>query len=109
MFLLKRGEAQPLGEMVEPDTPSVLKGDALKPYSIEPPYEGTSGRRLALARWLTQPNHPLTARVMMNRLWRHTLVGDCGHGVELRQDRRPPRIPSCSIGWPYSSSSRDGV
>jgi hypothetical protein len=48
-----------------------LKRDALKPYEPAPPFEGTTGRRLALARWLTQPNHPLTARVMVNRLWRH--------------------------------------
>ena len=70
VFLLTRGEAQQLGEVVEPDTLSILKGSALKPYSVEPPYEGTSGRRLALARWLTQPDHPLTARVMMNRVWK---------------------------------------
>lgn len=71
VFLLKRGEAQMLGEPVQPQVPSILHRADLKSYQAVPPFEGTSGRRLALARWLTQPNHPLTARVMVNRLWRH--------------------------------------
>ena len=70
VFLLKRGEAQQLGEPVEPNVLSVLKRDGLASYQPVPPFEGSSGRRLAFARWLTQPDHPLTARVMVNRLWR---------------------------------------
>jgi len=68
-FLLRRGEPASFGEVVEPGVPVVLTNAALKPYAAEPLFAGTTGRRLGLAKWLTQPNHPLTARVAVNQLW----------------------------------------
>jgi hypothetical protein len=41
-----------------------------KPAELHPTPQGT-GRRTALARWLTDPANPLVARVMVNRLWHH--------------------------------------
>jgi len=57
--LLKRGEYSQPGERVEANTP-----EALPPLPT-----GTAANRLALARWLFQPDHPLTARVTVNRTW----------------------------------------
>ncbi len=71
-YLLRRGNAQSPGDLVHPGVPSVLKA-GLAPYKVVTPElnRESSGRRLALARWLVQPNHPLTARVMVNRIWMH--------------------------------------
>ena len=38
---------------------------------IPRPAGRTSGRRLALAEWITSRNNPLTARVAVNRIWHH--------------------------------------
>ncbi len=68
-YLLRRGDPVSFGDPVEAGVPMVLASAELKPYAPVPPFSGTSGRRLALTQWLTQPNHPLTSRVLVNQLW----------------------------------------
>ncbi|MDQ3011509.1 MAG: DUF1549 and DUF1553 domain-containing protein [Acidobacteriota bacterium] len=68
MYLLKGGDPHRPGVEVKPGF--LMTVEDLPAVEIKPTADST-GRRLALARWLTQANHPLTARVMMNRLWHH--------------------------------------
>jgi hypothetical protein len=68
VYVLRRGDYRNLGPRVEPGVPSMLR-DGIDPYKIIKPAWDTTGRRLALARWLVQPHHPLTGRVMVNRIW----------------------------------------
>ena len=69
VYLLRRGEPQSVGERVYPGSPEVFD-KAIEPLSVHAtrPAE-TSGNRTALARWLTQTEHPLTSRVIVNRIW----------------------------------------
>jgi hypothetical protein len=71
-YLLRRGDYLRPGRLVGPGVPSVLT-DGKTPFVVKPPWPGAkkTGRRLALARWLTRPDHPVTARVLVNRLWKH--------------------------------------
>jgi hypothetical protein len=69
--LLRRGDPLTPGPPVEPGVLSALTTPASFTWSAPPADAKTSGRRLAFARWLTQPDHPLTARVMVNRIWLH--------------------------------------
>ncbi|GIW82489.1 MAG: hypothetical protein KatS3mg105_4296 [Gemmatales bacterium] len=69
-YVLKRGNPHVRGEEVTPGFPAVLGFPPPKiPQSPTP--NGTSGRRLALAKWIVDPENPLTARVMVNRIWQH--------------------------------------
>jgi hypothetical protein len=75
MNVLKGGDPHRLGDEVRPRFPGVmLPKDASPEAEIRPLQIGeskSSGRRLALSRWLTAPDNPLTARVMVNRLWHY--------------------------------------
>ena len=86
-YVLRRGEPMSPGRWVQPGVPAFLAGDRI-PFEVKPPWTGAqkTGRRLALARWLTHPDHPLTARVMANRIWKHHFgrgivqtLGNFGH------------------------------
>jgi mono/diheme cytochrome c family protein len=81
--LLQRGSADAPGPRVKPGFFEVLSSgpsnDAVKP----PAAKGeTSGMRLAFAEWLTNPEHPLTARVIVNRIWQ----GHFGTGLVATAD-----------------------
>jgi hypothetical protein len=64
--LLKRGDWRKPGEAVVPGYLSAIDD---RDADCTPPRPGTTGRRSALAKWLTRPDHPLTARVAVNRVW----------------------------------------
>jgi len=66
-FVLARGSPAGPTTEVQPGFPSVL---SFPDPQIVPAKSGaSSGRRLALAQWIASPQNPLTARVIVNRLW----------------------------------------
>jgi cytochrome c553 len=69
-FVLLRGNPNTPGERIDPGFPLCAHGG---PAVVPTPAADarTDGRRLALANWLTSPDNPLTARVIVNRIWQH--------------------------------------
>ena len=61
-YVLRMGDPHLRLEPVDPAVPRVVKA------GFEIP-DGTAGRRTALANWLSSRENPLTARVMVNRIW----------------------------------------
>ena len=66
-----KGDWRDRGEEVQPGTLAVL-----------PPLPAGKPARLALAQWLTSPDHPLTSRVTVNRLWQEVF----GRGIVRTSD-----------------------
>ncbi|MCH7687999.1 MAG: DUF1553 domain-containing protein, partial [Planctomycetes bacterium] len=106
--VLLRGDPLTPGPNVEPGAITAL--NTPKPFTWRPPPNGarTSGRRLAFARWLTQPAHPLTARVMVNRIWMHHFgTGIVSTPEDFGVSGSPPSHPEL-LDWLATEFVRNG-
>ncbi|MDA1052697.1 MAG: DUF1553 domain-containing protein [Planctomycetota bacterium] len=88
-YLLKRGAYDAPGDPVSPGTPGVFP----------PLADGAPNNRLGLAQWLTDPSHPLTARVAVNRFWQIVF----GNGLvrtpeDFGRQGQPPSHPEL-LDW----------
>ncbi|QDU29525.1 Planctomycete cytochrome C [Anatilimnocola aggregata] len=82
-----RGDPKRLGDEVPRHFPAILGGQEL------PPENATSGR-LQLAEWLSSPQNPLTARVMVNRIWQqHFGKGIVQTPNDFGRQGKPPTHP----------------
>ncbi len=104
--LLQRGMVESPGPKVTPGGLAVLGGGSLsKPAEA---HGETTGYRLAFAKWLTSAEHPLTARVMVNRVWQHHF----GVGIVATPDNfgkmgSPPTHPEL-LDWLAADFMRSG-
>lgn len=63
-YMLQRGDPEQPQELVAPAVPQIFSSDIRNVELINDPQ-----RRMALADWIASPHNPLTARVMVNRIW----------------------------------------
>ncbi|MGB8853119.1 MAG: DUF1553 domain-containing protein [Pirellulales bacterium] len=100
-YILERGDYDKRGAPVEPDTPA-----ALPPFPADEPKN-----RLGLARWLIDPEHPLLARVTVNRLWQSLFgLGLVQSPEDLGSQSTRPEYPEILdlLAWQFSHPVGDG-
>jgi len=95
--VLVRGEFSNKGDVVQPGFPASLNEGPAIPEPSSGPF--VPQRRKALAEWLTSKDHPLTARVMVNRVWQ----GHFGRGIvstpnDFGRQGEPPTHPEL-LDW----------
>ena len=94
-----RGDFHGTGPVVQPGVPRILGGVGDLP---------ADKKRTALALWLTAPDHPLTARVMMNRVWAwHFGRGIVGTPGDFGRQGETPSHPEL-LDWLASEFVRQG-
>ena len=100
-YVLERGDYDKRGEQVEPNTPATL-----------PPFPADQPRnRLGLARWLIDPDHPLLARVTVNRLWQSLFgLGLVKSPEDLGSQSTRPEYPEVLdwLAWQFSHPAAKG-
>ena len=85
--VLDGGDVFSAGDPVRPGVISATGLPATIPASF-------GGRRTALARWITHPDNPLTARVIVNRIWQgHFGRGLAAHPNNFGASGKPPTHP----------------
>jgi hypothetical protein len=97
-FILKRGEYELKGDKVDRQTP----------VSLPPMPADLPRNRLGLAKWLISPEHPLTARVAVNRLWQQVFgVGLVRTAEDFGSQGEPPSHPEL-LDWLAVQFREDG-
>jgi len=100
--LLARGNPEQPREEVAPAVPEAL-GSLTLPMDAE-----EKRRRLALADWIADPRNPLTARVMVNRIWQgHFGVGIVETASDFGRSGMPPSHPEL-LDWLATEFMRAG-
>jgi uncharacterized protein DUF1553 len=99
-FLLKRGRYN------MPDEREVLLADV--PAFLPPLPESATRNRLTLARWIMAPDNPLTARVIVNRIWQRLFgTGLVKTSEDFGLQAEPPSHPKL-LDWLAVSLMRNG-
>jgi hypothetical protein len=94
--VLKGGDPSRPGKLVEPGVPAIM---APRQPAPPVPTARSTGRRLWLARWLTGPENPLTARVIVNRIWQgHFGAGLVASSNDFGVMGEPPSHPEL-LDW----------
>ncbi|HCE05686.1 MAG TPA: hypothetical protein DEQ62_05080, partial [Verrucomicrobiales bacterium] len=96
-YVSLRGNPGSPGPLVKAALPAVFSEKPFKPAAVVG--GNKTGNRLALAQWIASPEHPLTARVWVNRVWKHHF----GRGIVSSLDNfgkigAPPTHPAL-LDW----------